>query len=260
MVRVLVVDDEPLMLRNVRRMVEQAHKSFKVVGEAYDGEEALKKIEELSPDVVITDIKMPVMDGLELINEIKTRKINVFTVLLSGYRDFEYARKAVTLDAIEYLLKPLSIDVLKELFDNILLNFDKKVMGIQTEVLTKIIKGNVRIESKELSLFNFAYYTHLLICAGSYYLFATHALIPSKTFWLRNPFKDLVEKHLKNIDKYWIIDGEHENERLIVIAWNDSFMDITNECANLHNELADKQMPITTITGSVSQDLDAWIL
>ena len=107
MIKLVIVDDEPFILRSIKSEIEQLRAGFEVVGTAYDGEEALAIIEMTSPDVVFSDIRMPIMDGLQLIEHLKTQKSNIITVILSGFQEFEYARKALQLGARDYLLKPI---------------------------------------------------------------------------------------------------------------------------------------------------------
>jgi len=108
---VLLVDDEPLVLEGLTFMIEWERYGFSVCGEAYDGEEALDRIRELDPDLVVTDIRMPAMDGLQLIehcsNELKAR---CQFVILSGHDDFESAQKALSNGALDYWLKPIDTE------------------------------------------------------------------------------------------------------------------------------------------------------
>lgn len=108
MIRVLIAEDEPPTLRRMKRMVEEAGLPFSVVATAFDGEEALKKMKEIHCDVVFTDIKMPVMDGLKLMDGIREKHPDCFVVVISGYQDFEYAAHAIRANAVDYLLKPVS--------------------------------------------------------------------------------------------------------------------------------------------------------
>ena len=108
---VLIVDDEPLVLEGLMFMVDWESHGFHVCGEASDGEEALDRIQELNPDLVVTDISMPVMDGLQLI-QYCTKELNTSCrfVILSGHDDFTSARKALTCGVLDYWLKPIDVE------------------------------------------------------------------------------------------------------------------------------------------------------
>ncbi|WP_027086516.1 response regulator transcription factor [Cohnella panacarvi] len=104
------MDDEPLVLEGLGFMIDWERYGFRVCGEACDGEEALGKIRELHPDLVVTDIRMPAMDGLRLLEHC-TNELDAPSrfVILSGYDDFPTARKALTFGALDYWLKPIDV-------------------------------------------------------------------------------------------------------------------------------------------------------
>lgn len=107
MLKVLIADDEPIVLEGLRWIIDWDRLGFELVGEAYDGEDALKLMEERHPDLVITDIRMPVIDGLALIGQASKRYPRTKFIILSGYADFEYAHEAVRYGVSNYLTKPL---------------------------------------------------------------------------------------------------------------------------------------------------------
>ena len=139
MLKVFVVEDEPFLLRTIKQMIVNSHPGFSVVGEALNGRDALSLIEELRPDILFTDIRMPFMDGLTLIGELKKRGLDPITVILSGYEEFEYAKKAIRLGTFEYLLKPLSYEILEELLTNLYEKWNDKEHRQQTELLQRVI-------------------------------------------------------------------------------------------------------------------------
>lgn len=126
MYSVLVVDDEIRQREAVIGNVEWQRAGFEVVGGAENGIEALDLLEKLEPDLVLTDIKMPLMTGLELAK--RTREIRPATkfVILSGYDDFEYAQEAFKYNVIRYLLKPVSASELTEEFEKIGAEMDRE--------------------------------------------------------------------------------------------------------------------------------------
>lgn len=111
MLKVLVVDDEPYMLEGWRTLIDWKACGFELIGEAADGEDAWKAIEQLHPDVVITDIQMPVINGLELIGLAAERHEHPINfVIVSGYSDFQYAREAIRYQVRYYALKPIEVE------------------------------------------------------------------------------------------------------------------------------------------------------
>ena len=108
MMKVFLVDDEIAIRENLRNSFPWEENGFQLVGEAPDGEMALPMIRDLNPDILLTDIRMPFMDGMQLCAEVKRMLPWVGVVILSGYDDFAYAQKAISLGVREYLLKPIT--------------------------------------------------------------------------------------------------------------------------------------------------------
>ena len=121
--RVLLADDEEEIRAGISRKIDWSSLGFALVGEAENGQEALELAEQLRPDVVLTDIKMPFMDGLELCRRLKQSLPAAKLVVFSGFDDFEYARQAIGMDVSEYILKPINapelMDVLNKLKDQL---------------------------------------------------------------------------------------------------------------------------------------------
>jgi two-component system response regulator YesN len=103
---ILIVDDETIFRKGIRLMISEMAGDWYVIDEAKDGAEALEKIEELQPDLLITDIKMPRIDGIQLQYIVKERYPHISCVVMSGYNDFQYARESLRLGAKDYLMKP----------------------------------------------------------------------------------------------------------------------------------------------------------
>ncbi len=107
--QVLLVDDEYYVRQSLlRRFTNPESDDFRVVAEAENGKEALDMLQKHDIHMVITDIRMPVMDGLDLARQIHNRFPHILTVILTGYADFEYAQTALRYGAFDYLLKPVS--------------------------------------------------------------------------------------------------------------------------------------------------------
>ena len=121
MLKVFLVEDEIVVRESIRQMIPWMKFGFELCGEASDGEMALPLIQRQKPDVVITDIRMPFMDGLELSRMVKKELPETKIVIISGYHDFEYAKTAIAIGVEEYLLKPVSrqefLGVLKKIRD-----------------------------------------------------------------------------------------------------------------------------------------------
>lgn len=115
MFTVFIVEDEQLIREGMLKLVEWHQLGFEVIGQAADGELAWPMIQDLQPDIVITDIRMPFMDGLSLSRIIKQHYPNTKIIILSGYDEFEYAQKAINIGVEHYVLKPITKAQLTEL-------------------------------------------------------------------------------------------------------------------------------------------------
>ncbi|WP_426452813.1 response regulator transcription factor [Paenibacillus sp. S-38] len=104
--RIIVVDDEPLVRVGIKSSIGWQEAGMEIAGEAADGEEALRLMEELQPDVVLLDIKMPKKDGIEVLTEMKTRGLRSKVIVLSSFDDFLHVKQAMKLGAVDYFHKP----------------------------------------------------------------------------------------------------------------------------------------------------------
>lgn len=124
---IILVDDEEEVRKSIIKQIDWESAGFQVVGDAENGEDALEKIEVLEPDVVLTDIRMPYMDGLTLAEKIRQRYPSTKVVIFSGYDDFEYAQKAIKLNVTEYILKPVNVEELTSILKRIKYNLDEEI-------------------------------------------------------------------------------------------------------------------------------------
>lgn len=119
MLKVLVVEDEELIRRGIVLAVDWAALDCVVVGEASNGEEALEAVERLDPNLIVTDLKMPKMDGLEMLRRLRERGNGAYVIILTAYDSFEYAQTALRLGAVDFLLKPFHDGDLEEAVSNL---------------------------------------------------------------------------------------------------------------------------------------------
>ena len=164
MFHLLLVDDEEEVLSLIRHTMDWEELGFEVMGTARNGVEALEECEEARPDVVMTDIKMPYMDGLTLSRELKKRYPKIRILIFSGFDEFEYAKEAIKIEAAEYLLKPIDPVELKEVFsrlyDSLLAERDERrnltklqeyylqsLPKLREDFLLSLLEGSVQKES-----------------------------------------------------------------------------------------------------------------
>ena len=123
MLKVFLVEDETIIRQGIRNNIDWGAHGLELVGEAEDGEYAYPMILKSRPDILLTDVKMPFMDGLELSHLVRKQLPGTKIIILSGYDEFEYAKEAIKIGISDYLLKPVTpsalIDALKKAAEGI---------------------------------------------------------------------------------------------------------------------------------------------
>ncbi len=117
MVKIFLAEDEKIVREGIKNGIPWERYGFEFAGEAPDGELAYPLILKAKPDILLTDIRMPFMDGLELAEMVKRELPDLRIMFFSGYDDFEYAKRAIRIGAADYLLKPVSSGQLLEALD-----------------------------------------------------------------------------------------------------------------------------------------------
>jgi len=151
MLKVFLVEDEFVVREGIKRNIDWQANGYEFCGEAGDGELAFPMIQKLKPDIVITDIRMPFMDGLELSRLIKKEFPWIEIIILTGFEEFEYAKEAISLGVAKYLLKPISGDELLGEIADIAekINEKKKEREIREKYAAEM-EENLLKEKKEL--------------------------------------------------------------------------------------------------------------
>ena len=119
MLKVLIVDDEAVVRRGIMLGMDWAAMGCVVVGEASNGEEGIAAVERYSPNLIITDVRMPRMDGIEMLGRLREMGCRAHVILLTAHSDFSYARSALQLGADDYLLKPFRDQELVSAIDKV---------------------------------------------------------------------------------------------------------------------------------------------
>jgi two-component system response regulator YesN len=123
--KVLIVDDEAMIRKGLKEIIDWGEMGFELAGEAMDGETGLEMIQEIKPDVVLTDIRMPFKDGLEMIEDSNSKGIGSRFIVLSGFSEFNYAVRALKNRVEDYLLKPVDVAELKQILEKLKKEIDQ---------------------------------------------------------------------------------------------------------------------------------------
>ena len=141
MYRILIVDDEMIFRKGIGAMLRKSDFSIGQISEAVDGFEALEFLERDNYDIVITDIRMPRMDGLMLCKSIREKGLRPSIVILSGYDDFKYAQAAIQYGVSDYVLKPVSQKKLTEVLGQVIRKREENGVGLKYSQMDSLVTG-----------------------------------------------------------------------------------------------------------------------
>lgn len=267
---ILLVDDETDVLEAMKKKIDWESLGFCLAGTAENGQEALEMAEQLHIDVVMTDIKMPYMDGLTLCKKLKENYRNIKVVIYSGFDDFEFAREAVHLEAEEYLLKPISSKDMENVFGKIKKKLDeefdqhrnvnklyeyyrKSLPAMQEQFVMGVLEGKITgerlknmMEMYELDL-NSPYYV-----VANLYAEANVKEQGEKTTQLLNlSLRDMAEDYLKEKMSFYCINYLDEVILVFMLQEKDEIENVLyhlDQICKMGSRVLDVQ-----VTGAVGQ-------
>lgn len=237
--KVLIVEDEFIMRQGMKHMLEWEKEGFTIVGEATNGEEALEKIEVLRPNIIISDIVMPILDGVDFSKIVQKRHPEIQIVILSSYDNFEYVKNTFLNGAIDYILKPT-------------LN--------PTQLLITLKKAVDRIPGLELIKDEDVYYNNLL----ERYLFGFDSKLDNAKFLsffpntcfrifginLKNAFgknKSIIKKIKSEVEGFFITNERYKYIKLLI---NDEIL-----CYVINYKISDDKNIVLSIENFINKDL-----
>lgn len=242
---ILIVDDEYILRQGIKHLVDWTKKGFEIVGEASNGKEALELIDKLKPNIVILDVVMPTMDGVELSKIIKKKYPQIQIVILSGHSDFDYVKNTFQIGVNDYILKPkLNPSDFISLLENVaskIPNFTLPTAEDNTKLnvdnlLAKLISGfDVNLKSENIQNF-FPYTSYCIIGENIKKLsnvssisisFITNILLKAA----KNNLTDVVyyEIHLNSDLFLMLINFPEENREDVLKKINNMILEITKE-------------------------------
>ena len=205
MYRVLIVDDEMPALRFVQSIIEQFAQNFQVVCTAASGEHGLQFLEQHPVDLLITDISMRGMNGIELAQSARALQPNIHIVIISGYGEFEYAQGAIQAGVDDYLLKPVSISKMTAILQKLEKKMDDRSNDLAATLLPAIACGQPYSRNKALQLYRQKTFFFALIRWGNLDMRLPHALSASSMVFPRDEHFD-------------VLRGRDDDERILIAS------------------------------------------
>ncbi len=210
-IKVLVVEDEPIIGKNIVKLINEYSQEVEVVHLAINGKRALEYLKNNSVDVVFSDIKMPIMDGIELIKNINELYPNILTFFISGFQEFEYARLALEYNVEKYLLKPISKENIKNSIDYIIKTMDKNKVKEKKNTIEEAI-GIEQSLTNNQSLCTIIY-----ICVGSFHTMEDEALVNENIVKESNKIENIIIDIINEDKNNIFIKGKTSSEKLLIL-------------------------------------------
>ena len=246
--KVILVDDEAEVIDIMEAKIRWSELGFEVVGSAKNGVKALELVEKLQPDVVLTDIRMPYMDGLELSRKLNQDYPNIYIILCTGFDEFEYAKEAVHLDIKEYLLKPISAAELSESLMRLKENLDKEreeklnvrklenyfqesLPALQSNLFISLMEG--RVSEEDYARFSAAYQVNMkgpLFCCIVFHTSENHVPEGMNPLLLSMSVEREIRQRL--VEKWHCKEFLYLGNTVLILEMDseDQMVSITDEC------------------------------
>lgn len=239
MYKVMLVDDEKLIIEGLKNIIDWKELGLEVVETALNGKEAFDKFNENKIDIIITDINMSQVTGLELIKYIRDIDLNIKFVILTGYDEFNYAKEAIKYDVNNYILKPINEEELKDTLINIVRELDKKNKR-DIEILDKnrkllqYINGNLDREF----IYSIEKILNIDIYSKKYTVASIHITSEYDGDLFSN-IRDIIDNNTSN--GYEILNS-NEGQAVLINSWDNNIekKDIINYYENIKNKIIKK--------------------
>lgn len=246
---VLLVDDEPEVIEIMQKKIDWEGLGFTVYGTAENGVQALEMINDNPPDVVMTDIKMPYMDGMELSAHIREKYPDIRIVVFTGFDEFEYAKQAIHLNITEYILKPVNATELTEALDKIRSDLDKEREGqknidslmkyyeeslpaMKSRFATLLIENQVPSDQIESMAAEYRFsLTEPYVCVVIFHVSKTHAPEGTDYQVLRMAVWRYVYDRLKNKWNVLFLSYQHDNVMIVQMHEAEDATKLTDDCS-----------------------------
>lgn len=258
MYQLMIIDDEPVVREGIKQLIPWSEYNFTVCAEGVDGKDGLKKILEHLPDLVLVDIKMPGMTGIELIREARKHNFEGKFIILTGYSDFEFAKSAISLGVRAYLLKPIDENELRDNVKEVLAELEAKrnlddyytssEIKARQVVLRRLLRPSEDKESlrREIKLYGMDF---------KYSRFCVAIISPKNKDVEQEPNIDM--EQVENIQKRSAkIDPIFVDNTLVLICKGCSYLEVREHLLHYNQRIRQEKKEGYFIT--VGQDVTRW--
>lgn len=237
--RIFLAEDEPRILQFLEKKIHLLDPRFEIAGTARNGMDALSLIEELHPQALFSDVQMPVMNGLELISKVKASFPSIKTVIISGYRDFDYVREAMRHDVMDYLLKPILDQDLLKILHKLADELKDAAKEQEAEAIAAAVTNRLDLSSFPARS-NKQSYCMVLISIG-HLMNNSSQISHAKIFlniWKKIDFCRILASCGIDPDDCFICDGWHINHKFLICK-EECFDQVNSASAKLLEQIQD---------------------
>lgn len=240
--RIVVVEDEIRIREGLCRLIGKISPEYEVVGQAENGREGFDAVLATNPDLIITDVKMPVMDGIDMLKLLEEGKKHKKAIILSAYSEFAYAQQAIILGVSEYLIKPITVDALTKSLKRIEEQFEQEkkmnpmTLGSLENILGGVIFGGLTADRYLLSYLQEKYRIYDDTIFAQVY-FRLHKNNSDQKEILKDRIISMIDK-INNLESHMVIP-QNEQDILIVIYGFDAeqkLVDVLSKAIGLFNK------------------------
>lgn len=215
--QVMVVEDEPIILQDTVQEISDAGFGFCVKWTAYNGQDALEILERERPDVIFTDIRMPIMSGMEFIENVRKIYPSLHIVILTGFSEFDYARQAIQFQVEDYLLKPLEAEELGSVLRKIRDRLEEERKKSEREIVYSKIHGTSENQTLPFQHEGDLFEIYLIQIGNLYdYEFPQTVMGEVQEAWRRADWEQWMEELCRE-RTYWLIDEKKLNQKFLIV-------------------------------------------
>lgn len=261
MFTVVLADDEPMILKGLERLIDWKKLGITIVGTACDGAEAFKLIKKFKPDMIVSDINMPNLTGIELLKRIKADEQSTRVIFISGYQEFEYARDALKYGAVDYLLKPINEKQLTIAIEKII---NEKIENTASEQhLTLQLNLDNEDEGKAVEEAYLSANSHVIDGGGHYGVICCG--IDEDEIFEKDDCEiviftslNIIEQLVSDIEGHWVIN---KNNRIYVLVYHHVYSEVESLISTLPSKIIDTiwteiNQQLSVSTGQVVSDIN----
>lgn len=235
---VILAEDELLIRKDIIQKIHAINSNFQVIASAANGRDALSLVREHKPDLLITDIQMPILDGIELIKQIRTQFPEMNIIIISGFDNFQYAQTALKYNVMDYLLKPVDSNTFSCLLSDLEGKLKLQNESEQREILLRDLKG-LPVQNHAIQQYVDSRFGIYLINVGNLHLKTGVSLQQEEYYTIieSDHFIEACNKVLSHCEQIFVMDERLPNQKCILVIQPDTTYDSRDRAIKLHQTL-----------------------